>query len=254
MNWLLGLPLGLLKLLGTAVLVILRIAWPVLLGLGAAALVRRSRRRKDAGEAGRAERPDKAPDFRGPVYTVDYEEVPEEPVPFGYQLSWLAVRSTDPEAVLQALGGRPLRAADWNAGVAAAYAGERFLSPCLNGFVLVLGGAEEEQARRLAASFGTVEYFATHRVTEYHAWARYDGGRCARSYAYDGERGEVLRDQGPLTMEEIALGFGALPRQGGAAYERPPTEEDVLDIAAAWGPDPRRPGGGDVPGGGRIFR
>lgn len=249
MNWLLGLPLGLLKLLGTAVLVILRIAWPVLLGLGIAALVRRSRRGKDAGKAGRAERPDKAPDFRGPVYTVDYQEVPEEPSPFGYKLSWLAVRSEDPEAVLQALGGAQVRRADWNAGVAAAYAGERFLASC-RGWVVLLGGAEEDQARRLAAAFGTAEYFATHRVTEHHAWARYDGGRCTRSYAYDGERGAVLRDEGPLTAEEIALGFGALPRQGGEAYERPPTERDVLDIAAAWGPDPQDPEGGS----GWIFR
>lgn len=247
MNWLLGLPLGLLKLLGTAVLVILRIAWPVLLGLGVAALVRRYRRGRDA--AAPETKADRAPDFRGPVYTVDYEEVPEETSPFGCKLEWTAVRSGDVEAVLASLGAGKVRWASWNDGVAAAYAGERFAAPC-GGFVVLLGIAEEDAARRLSASFGTAFAFATHRVTEHHAWARYDGGRCTRAYAYSGDQGTVLREEGALTAEEIALGFGALPRQGGGTYERPPTEEDVLDLAAAWSADPRRPEGN----GGWIFR
>lgn len=57
-------------------------------------------------------------------------------------------------------------------------------------------------------------------------------GRCVRAYCY--EDGAVTWDEGPLTPEEQALGLA-----DGEAAERAPGEEDVLDVAAAWGIDPR---------------
>lgn len=51
------------------------------------------------------------------------------------------------------------------------------------------------------------------------------------------------RGDGPdreLTAQEIALGFGRFPQKGREdRCEANPTEEDVLDLAAAWGVDPR---------------
>ena len=45
---------------------------------------------------------------------------------------------------------------------------------------------------------------------------------------------------GELTAQEIALGFGRFPQKGREdRCEANPTEEDVLDLAAAWGVDPR---------------
>ena len=42
------------------------------------------------------------------------------------------------------------------------------------------------------------------------------------------------------TAQEIALGFGRFPQKGREdRCEANPTEEDVLDLAAAWGVDPR---------------
>ena len=84
-----------------------------------------------------------------------------------------------------------------------------------------------------------VQFFATHRVTEHHAWLRYQKGALVRDYCYSGDQGAVERDAGALTPEEQALGFGRFPRKGDAGGESFPCEEDVLDIAAAWGADPR---------------
>ena len=66
-------------------------------------------------------------------------------------------------------------------------------------------------------------------------------GETVRKYAYEAEAEDtVFADIGPLTPEELALGFDRFPQaeqaEGG---ENVPGEEDVLNIAAAWGVDPR---------------
>lgn len=71
MGLLVGLPMMLFRLL----FVVLRLAVPILLILLVIWLVRRSRR----GGTGGGQRPPKEPKFNGPVYTVDYEDVPDDP-------------------------------------------------------------------------------------------------------------------------------------------------------------------------------
>lgn len=126
MGWLVGLPLGLFRLLGGGVLLAVRIFWPVLWGWQQRALVRRMRR--PAEKTARKERPPREPHFDGPVYTVEYQEVcqqplsqePDGPEPFGYKTGWLAIRCQDPRRVLEALGGTDVRPANWKTGLAAA--------------------------------------------------------------------------------------------------------------------------------------
>lgn len=72
MGLLVGLPLTLLRLL----FVLLRLALPILLVLLVLWLVRRALR---GGGAGGGERAPKEPEFHGPVYTVDYEDVEDDP-------------------------------------------------------------------------------------------------------------------------------------------------------------------------------
>ena len=56
----------------------------------------------------------------------------------------------------------------------------------------------------LAGAFRQVQAFATHRVTEYHAWARWDSGTLERMYVYDGSRGVVTVQTGELTAQDVA--------------------------------------------------
>lgn len=246
MGWLLGLPLKLLSLLGGILMVVLRFALPVLIGVGAAMLLRRYRRGKTDEEAASWKKPEE-PTFDGPVYTVDYQEVqpvsdtPDRPLPFGYKTIWMVAASQDPQQVIRALGGRDICRANWQTGLQAAAeeANCVFVSPCLDGFVLVIGLPRFPE-QGLAGAFRQVQAFATHRVTEYHAWARWDSGTLERMYVYDGSRGVVTVQTGELTAQEIALGFGRFPQKGREdRCEANPTEEDVLDLAAAWGVDPR---------------
>ena len=239
-----GFFMGILRLVGGLLLLVLRFALPLLVGAGLLALVRRrsgaSRRERPRKEAARE------PEFHGPVYTVDYQEVPEDPapapdgpMPFGYKTAWLAVKCEDPARVLAALEPSSCQTANWATGLAAAYGGQgRFVSPCLDGFVLVVGGEElPEGGGRLAAQFPAVQFFASHRVSGYCRWGMYENGVLTREYCH--ADGALLRDEGGWTPEELALGFARFPRQDWPEGEDFPDEEDVLDLAAAWGVDPR---------------
>ena len=169
--------------------------------------------------------------------------VPDKPVPFGYKNSWLCIKANSPEEVIEKVGLKNPRVCNWRDGVY----GEKgtFVSPVLDGYVLVVNWGwdilDTDPARlgELAGKFSELQYFCTHRVSEYHAWVKYAGGEPVRGYCWCGDIGEVLLNTGAVTPEEEELGLDKLLPDSGAdwdSYEFP-DEQNVLDIAAAWGID-----------------
>ena len=78
MGWLLGLPLGIFRLLLSLVMLVLRLAVPIVIIVVIVVLYRRKTGAHT--ERPRQEKP-KEPEFDGPVYTVDYEEVDDDEAP-----------------------------------------------------------------------------------------------------------------------------------------------------------------------------
>lgn len=109
---------------------------------------------------------------------------PESPVSFGHKCGWLAIQADGPEQVVASLALTNVRPATWREGIEAGYQGEVFVTPRLGGWLLATSTAfpEARDARqtdictswllRLGQQFHEVQFFATHRVVEYHAWAR----------------------------------------------------------------------------------
>ena len=168
------------------------------------------------------------------------DDTPDGPVPFGYKTSWAAVKCGSPDEVINALQLSGRRAG-WTTGLAAAMRGQGlFVSPCLDGYVLLVGRNSWGACK---GHFPEVHAFTSYRNCDCYGWTLYRDGRKLREFAYESDR--VMVDDGPLTPEEQALGFDAFPRE----YKMPestersdmrlPDEEDVLNIAAAWGIDPR---------------
>ncbi|GAB1641581.1 hypothetical protein [Krasilnikovia sp. MM14-A1259] len=178
-------------------------------------------------------------------------------VGFGTKQAWLAVRDTDPHAVLTALGLRDLGAVPWREGIDLAYLTDDrvALTPPLPGaggsWVLAAGRwllrpATVVDLPGLSAQLGTeVQFFATHRVTELHRWQRAVAGELVRAFGYVGQTGEVTSWYGDPDAAEQAAG---LP----AALEEETTvlvaERDVLAVASAWSVDPTRLDGRPAPG------
>jgi len=170
------------------------------------------------------------------------------PQAFSYKFQWIVIDTTDASPVVSALGLKDVRPATWDIdpydhrGV--------FVSPSVLDWTYVLGGHLPPnfpqfvpRLEDLSRRFGEVQYFATHRVVELHAWAKAIDGRIVRGYCWVGESCEIVMDVGGLTPEEEELGFSRFINSHTASGDWEavdfPDEEDVMHIAGKWSINPQ---------------
>ena len=186
-----------------------------------------------------------------PEQPVLLSDEPDTPQPLGTEIAWLAIRCEEPERVIAALD-MPGQRANWATGLAAARQGDGlFVSLSVGGFVLVVfrdtlpeaGDLhllpsedwydDEEWAVRVTA-FDEVQSFDISDKEAYYGWEQVISGRLVRRQIRQGYR--VYADEGGMTEgEALAARQGIASRGTGAPF----TAENVMDIAAAWGVDPR---------------
>ena len=182
------------------------------------------------------------------LFSSPFNDKPSGPEPFGYNIGWMVVRSTDPGAVVSALPIRLKNAADWHTGINAAYkGGSIFVSPPVGGWVCIIGewamGTGERDSVQavakivgdLSGRFGEAQGYATNRVIEYHHWILAKHGQVIRCFAYLGESGEMLSNVGAVSEAEKRLRFGVRP-----PGQWSPNEEDVMKVASVWSIDPTK--------------
>jgi hypothetical protein len=181
------------------------------------------------------------------------------PVPFGYKCQWLAFKSEATQAIADAVFLRNANTCTWQDGIAAAYGSKLFVSPPVDGWTFVIGNRLPDCGRpdgpnwspdrctpllvHLSRQFNEVQYFASHRVVEYHAWARACAGRIVRAYSYLGEQGVTIWNRGELSDEEASLGFTrsseGSPDEEAVFAELIPDEEFVMQMAGRWSINPQ---------------
>jgi hypothetical protein len=161
-------------------------------------------------------------------------------------MAWVAVRSLDSETVMAGLDIRHAVRTAWRQAVDTIYASQSvsvhpvLVTPALNGFVLVASpvffdeasDAEPERIERFVTELVSrlrteVQYFATHRVIEGHAWARADVDGLRRAFFYLGEAGETLLDRMPKSTVEVQLWESTM--------DFIPDESTVMSVARAHG-------------------
>jgi hypothetical protein len=190
-----------------------------------------------------------------------FELVPDRPCPFGYRMAWLAIRTRDTPRVVEVLGLGDPRPANWQTGIGTIYDREHaeqrvFVSPPVNGWTFVVGLSLPQPVGRgfvdkclplvteLGREFIEVQYYLTHPVIDFHAWARIVDGKLVRAFAM-GDEG-ILWNRGKPTKEEKSLGLklfelrGVRGRRGDAGGELilHPTEDHVMRLASRWSLDP----------------
>lgn len=188
---------------------------------------------------------------------------PDFPCAFGYRMSWLAIKSHDTRAVVEALGLTDVIACNWNSGIGAVYdsgLGDNhvYVTPSVKGWTFVAGvplpypaGPQYvDKATPLLVGLGgrfpEVQYFFAFPPLDFYSWARVADGRLVRAFAA-GDDG-VIWSKGKTTREERQLGLklfelrGVNGRRGDAGGELilHPTEEHVMRIAQAWSIDPTK--------------
>lgn len=175
---------------------------------------------------------------------------PDNPIPFGYKTEWLCVKAQKPEEVIKVLGLTNPQPANWESGYRAVAEGKVFVSPVIDGYILVRGYGENgnplpeqiQELSKLGKSFSQVQYYASHRVVDYAVWAKIEDGEVVRAYGWCGCDGEVLINEGKVTPQEEQIGMGnpltdPLGEEDWDAFDTP-DEESVIELAALWGIDP----------------
>ena len=182
-------------------------------------------------------------------------------VGFGTKQAWLAVRSSDPAQVRDALGLSNLGPLSWRAGIDQVYVTDDriALTPPLPGadgaqWTLVVGRwlfAGEPtwpsvDIAELSARLDTeVQYYGSHRTVDLHQWRRARGGDLVRAFGYLGETGEVIEWHGDPDAAELAA---HLPSTVDDETTILVDERDVRSVAAAWSLDPMELTGRPAPG------
>jgi hypothetical protein len=223
-----------------------------------------------------------------------FDQTPDKPQGFGFKVLWFAVKASDPTSVLDTLKLGEVAPANWASGLAAVYGGDGwvFASPPISGWILVVGSrlpyptneTHDDSGKRfdvlfsrLMQRFDDVQFFGSHRVSDFVTWARAVNGKPMRTFAWSGSNGEVLANVGERTPEEAKLGIinltglslsdavdkifkivgeqqdeadalvaSGLSRREALARVRQngrgnfPSETDVVKLAALWSIDPSR--------------
>lgn len=192
---------------------------------------------------------------------IVFDNHPDQPCNFGPDMAWIAVRTTDGHAVIQALGLSDPVASNWNSGIGTVYdadMGENrlFVSSPVAGWVFVVGHPLPHPHGRafvdkctplltgLGERFAEVQYFASYPELDLFAWAKLSSGRLIRAFGV-GDEG-VIWTRGRTTREERTLGLrlfelrGVRGRKGDAGGEllMHPTQEHVMRLAGQWSLNP----------------
>lgn len=183
------------------------------------------------------------------------------PISFGYKCKWIAVRGQCSGMVTAILPILHAKVTDWSEGIRAAYDGEVFVSPPIGNWILVVSVAlpdfcNYQHADTLTSWIEvvsrnldtTVQWFTTHRTSEYHAWCWAEKGKVVRAYGWAGDSGTTVIDSGKRTAEEGELGHRFFDERSSEAKQDPdywsrkdlsfPNEEYVMQLAGKWSVNP----------------
>lgn len=167
-------------------------------------------------------------------------------------MRWLAVRSQNPRAVQSALSVRNPRACSWTDALVTPFEPRLFISPPVNGWVMVMGCDLPDPAddvddcfiflKQLSEKLGEVHFFARNRAVAHHGWAKLFEGKVLRAYVW---AGETLWNQGFVTEAERALKMRCLDYTESSDVlglqqrdQFSSNTDKVIRLAGAWSVDP----------------
>jgi len=165
---------------------------------------------------------------------------------------WLAIRGENPQKVQAALNLHNPTTCTWEEGLAEARDRKLFISPPINGWILVVGAGLPDPGEdvdvcfrflsHLSRKLGQVQFFNANRVLQHHTWARLNAGHVLRAYAW---AGQTVWNQGRFTLLEADLGmrcfdYGehAPAADFGQTDHAAANTEKVMVLAARWSVDP----------------
>jgi len=160
------------------------------------------------------------------------QKTPDKALPFGSKMQWIAIKTDYREQVAAILKLNNLELANWSNGLEKASENHVFLTPNIDGWILVVGWGlgeiwkQPKLLEQLSREYGEAQFFLTHSGAHSHTYIRYANGEMTRHLHC--EEGEILSNEGTLTVAESSLDLSnALPN-----------ENLIFKIADEWSVNP----------------
>jgi hypothetical protein len=171
---------------------------------------------------------------------------------FGVPTRWLAIKSGNPQMVQAALGLANPMPCSWEEGMTATHEQKLFISPPVNGWILVMGsnlpepGDDVDKCFRflldLSRKLGEVQFFSVNRAVNHHAWVQVEEGAVQRAYAWCGRtlwnQGRATRAEQDLGLKCYSYGEGEDRIEFGRVDPAAINTERVPLLASRWSIDP----------------
>lgn len=182
------------------------------------------------------------------------EIVADNPIGFGYKNKWLAIKSDSNEKVASFLKLKEIKKSNWKDGVQFGYGKGVFITPEINGWILVLGidisdleiESTKELLKSVSKEFGECQIFLTYRNVEYHFWGLARNGEIVRLYSYFSESDNLIIEGEPTEVEKgynLVNSFSEESNKDGYWRQENldiPNEEILMNIAEAWSINPTK--------------
>jgi len=163
-------------------------------------------------------------------------------IDFGYKMQWFAVKTNDQKKIAEIIKLKKVSKSNWENGIKGAYQNSVFITPQIKDWIIVCGhgipsGKEKQLLVHLSKEFGEVQFFATHRVSDYHSWMKAINGTIERSFTYSDEYDNGYAAQGNPTRIEKENGL-TKEIENDPEYIDFIDEEFLMKIAENWSVDP----------------
>lgn len=176
---------------------------------------------------------------------------PDKPIGFGYKTDWFAIKSQDNKVVAEFLKISNIKVSNWKSGVEYGYKKGTFITPSIDGWVLVLGIDIFDFPdigiflSRLSEKFEECQVFYNYRITDQYLWALAKDGKLVRFYSYFESKTE--ENIGELSSIEKSIDWFNIPEdklEDEIFLEQSdidfPTEEMVMKVAENWSINPTK--------------
>ena len=170
-------------------------------------------------------------------------KIPDNPISFGYKISWYAVKTSDNLAIKRLIKPniRTMQCS-WQEAMTNYYG---FISPPINGWTLLIKkDFDQNLLEKLSKMFGEAQFFGSHRISDYYEYVKAIDGNIVRHVLANGF---VEKNIGELSIIEMNCDFSTEAMYD-VLYEQNKTylleqyedfdEDFIIKMAAEWSVNP----------------
>lgn len=178
---------------------------------------------------------------------------PQTPIDFGIKTVWIAIKAKNSCEVAQYIELDNQKEVNWIEGTIRAYEGDIFITPNLNGWIIIHGwglptpdskfGSDETVAllNYLSGKFEEAYLFGNHRVSSVAFWGKSLKGKLKRLYVVADGTGKVIGEPNSLELKWNLIDLSEnKPNPNKDEWDKLkyPGEDEVIEIAEYWSINP----------------